>query len=251
MNRFLLLLLSITLVGLNAADAGTAPLKAEGKPVDTDVPVSKLEQEIQTLEARYKAKPPAPGGIVCIGSSTFKHWWYLSRDLAPLPAINCGFGGSQVKDVLNAIPRLVLPFKPRVIAYYCGDNNMGSPSSDPAVPVQGFKDFVTAIRKDLPEVRIVYLSIKPSPHRWSVWPKVQQANAAVKEFCAADKALTFLDIAGPLLGADGKPKTELYDPDQLHLNKDGYALLVTLMRPALEQALVAAGGSVPDAKAAK
>lgn len=238
-----ILLLGLTLLTLNAVESVPPPTR----PVDTDVPASKLELEVQALVKKFAAKPPPPGGIVCIGSSTFKHWWYLSRDLAPLPAINCGFGGSRVEDAIAAIPRLVLPFAPKVIAYYCGDNNMGSTSSDPKVPVQGFKDFVAAVRKDLPGVRIVYLSIKPSPHRWAVWPKVQQANAAVKTYCAADPGLTFLDIATPLLGADGKPRSELYDPDQLHLNKDGYALLVQLMKPVLEAAM--AGEAAPAAKA--
>lgn len=213
----------------------TGPL-ACAEPATTAAP---FEKDIAAREAAYRAKPPPTPGIEFIGSSTFRRWSTLEADMAPLPVFNCAFGGSRVADVLAAVPRLVVPYKPRVLVYYCGDNDMGKTTADWQVPVQGFTDFVAAVRVTQPAVRIIYVAIKPSPKRWAMWPQVQQANAAVKAVCAADPALAFVDLAPVLLGADGQPRAELYVADQLHLAPAGYALATGLIKPAVERAWTA------------
>ena len=86
--------------------------------------------------------------------------------------------------MLRAAPRIVIPNKPKIVVYYCGDNNMtDAEKSDPAVPVKGFTDFVAAVRAELPETRFIYVSIKPSPSRWAVWPKASGVNDQIKALC--------------------------------------------------------------------
>ena len=50
-----------------------------------------------------------------------------------------------------------------------------------------------------------------------------------------DPKLAFLDCATPMLGADGKPRPELFKADGLHLNEEGYKLWSGLLRPLLDQ----------------
>lgn len=197
----------------------------------------RFEKEISAYEAKDKENPPTPGTIEFIGSSTFTRWSTVVADMAPLPVFNHAFGGSAVGDMLRAAPRIVIPHKPKVIVYYCGDNNMTKgENSDPEVPVTGFADFVALVRADLPETRFVYVSIKPSPSRWAAWPKVSEANSKIKALCEADAKLAFVDISPALLGADGKPDESLYVKDRLHTTAEGYAKIAAILKPAVEKA---------------
>lgn len=194
----------------------------------------------------YEALPaPQPGTIAAIGSSSLRMWKGIAEDLAPLPVWNRAFGGSKTAELLPALPRLILPHKPKVIIYYCGDNDIGSPTSDPAVPVENFKRFVADLRKELPKTRIVYLNIKPSGRRAAAWPVAQQANAAVAAWCAGDPLIYPVDTAKPLLGADGKPDPALFLKDDLHLNAEGYRRWTALIKPVVEKAWAAAQQDAP------
>ncbi len=68
---------------------------------------------------------------------------------------------------------------------------------------------------------IVYLPIKPSLARWKLWPKAQETNELVKKYVADRGYITYLDIATPMLGADGKPRPEIFLDDGLHMNERG------------------------------
>lgn len=230
------LLLPILLAGsalLTAAEMTPAPAPA---PAPAAPAGARFEKEIAGFEAKDKESPPTPGTIEFIGSSTFTRWGTVVADMAPLPVYNHAFGGSQVGDMLRAAPRIVIPNKPKVIVYYCGDNNMTNPEkADPEVPVKGFADFVALIHAELPETRIIYVSIKPSPSRWAVWPKSSEANTRIKALCEADPKLTYVDIAPALLGADGKPDESLYIKDRLHTTPEGYAKITAILKPAVER----------------
>lgn len=182
----------------------------------------------------HEAKPaPAPGGIACVGSSSMKNWRSLAADLAPMPVWNRAFGGSSTPDQVRALPRLILPHKPRIVVYYCGDNDLANPTADPQRAVKGFQDFVTALRQELPATHVVYLSIKPSPRRAASWPIATKANAAIAAWCAEDPLLTYVDVATPMLDAEGNARPELFAADRLHMNAEGYRLWTGILRPVL------------------
>src|SRR5512147_1783594 len=57
------------------------------------------ESSIRKFEAQDRLKPPAPGLIVFVGSSSFTFWSTMEGDLSPLPVLNRGFGGAKIGDV--------------------------------------------------------------------------------------------------------------------------------------------------------
>jgi lysophospholipase L1-like esterase len=241
--RLLLVSAALTLVG--AAEPAPTPgaltpeTAAELVAVPPSTPSSafseKLEKAIAAYETKDRTAPPTPGTIEFIGSSTFTRWTSLKSDFAPLPVFNRAFGGSRVEHVLAAVPRIVLPYRPAVIVYYCGDNNLHSANkAEPAPIAKGFSDFVAAVHAAQPTTRIIYMSIKPSPRRWSSWDEAKAANALVKEFCAKDPSLTFVDIGAALLTADGAIDPSLYVEDQLHMTAAGYAKVTAVLKPVVE-----------------
>ena len=203
---------------------------------------NRFAKEWRAYQTWDKANNPATDGIIAIGSSTIRMWSTLTQEMAPLPVLNRGFGGAKVADALEAIPFIVLPYKPRIIVYYVGDNDLQNAEADMNKPIEGFTNFVTEVRKTLPKVHFVYLSIKPSPKRTDAWPKAQQVNALMVKQCAADPAMTFVDVGSTLLDANGVAEPSLYKEDKLHMMPTGYARWTPVLKPVLEKLWAAGAG---------
>lgn len=215
-----------------------APLCAGGKPgakkKKTPWPdPRRFEKAIKKFEKQDEKNPPPAGAILCIGSSSMRGWHRTIRaDLAPLTVIPRGFGGSTMHDVIHFADRVVLPYKPRAIVVYEGDNDAAA-----GVSAEGIRDafaaFVGKVREELPETRFYFLAIKPSISRWKIWPRMKKANALIRRDCEKDKKLTFVDIAAPMLGPDGRPRKDIFKSDNLHMNRKGYEIWRDVLRPIL------------------
>jgi lysophospholipase L1-like esterase len=183
--------------------------------------------------AEEDRKTPAVGGIVFVGSSSIR-LWDLAKYFPNAPAINRGFGGSQMIDSVNHADLLVINHKPRTVILYAGDNDLAA-GKTPQQVSDDFKGFVAKVRSALPETRVAYIGIKPSIQRWAIVAKVRQANALIREYCDTDDRLGFIDVDGPMLGWDGKPRKDLFIQDGLHLSPKGYALWTMLVQPFLDE----------------
>lgn len=194
---------------------------------------SRFLDDIQAFAEADASAKPAPGGVLCTGSSSMRMWHpKLAEDLAPLDVIPRGFGGSTLFDVLHYLDPLVLAYRPRAVVIYEGDNDVNKGVRvDDLVAV--FERLLDRLHQDLPDTRVYVLSIKPCPERWALWPTMAEANARLAERCGRDDRLTYLDVASPLLGEDGLPRPDLYEEDDVHLNRDGYLVWRDVLRPVL------------------
>lgn len=191
-------------------------------------------QDMDAFAARDAAHPPAKGGVLFVGSSSIRFWESLASDFPGTDVINRGFGGSQVRDSTWYADRIVVPYAPRTVVFYAGDNDLEAGRS----PQQVRDDvvaFVQRVRRDLPETRIVYLSIKPSPARAGLMPAVVESNRLIRQAIAPLENVEFVDVYTPMLGADGQPRLELFGPDRLHMTPAGYALWRDLVAPYLQR----------------
>jgi lysophospholipase L1-like esterase len=221
-NRAPLLTIYLTACGLAAA------ARASEVP---DPDPERFDTEIRAFEAWDQQNSSPPGAVLFVGSSSIR-MWQTAESFPKVPAINRGFGGSHVSDVNHFAERIVVKYKPRLIVFYAGDNDIAS-----GKPLQqvfnDFQAFVQLVHKRLPKTRILYLPIKPSRARWPLWPKMQQANAHVATLAASDDQLDYVDTATPMLGDDGEPRRELFLDDGLHLNDNGYAVWNVVLAPYL------------------
>jgi lysophospholipase L1-like esterase len=208
---------------LSAAVYGQPPAAAQA---------DRWAKEMAEFEQQDQQSPPAPGGIVFVGSSSIR-LWDLRKSFPGLPAINRGFGGSQIVDSVNHVDLLVLRHKPRIVVFYAGDNDLAG-GKTPAAVLGDFKTFVSKIHAVLPQTRIAFIGIKPSIQRWKLIETVRAANAGIRAYCQDDERLGFVDVDGPMLGWDEKPRKDLLVEDGLHLTPKGYELWTTLVRPFLE-----------------
>lgn len=192
------------------------------------------EPQIEAYEAADAEAPPAPGAILFTGSSSIRLWETLERDMAPLRVLNRGFGGAHLDHVRHFADRIVTPYAPRAIVLYAGDNDIAAGKSPETVEAD-FRALVERIRSAQPEVPIYFLTIKPSPQRWSFWPAMRQANERIAAIAALDPTIHVIDVSTPLLRGrtGGPPPARLFVADGLHLSETGYALWTEAVRGRL------------------
>jgi lysophospholipase L1-like esterase len=187
------------------------------------------EPAIAAFEEQDAKQQPPPGAIVFTGSSSIRMWKSLEADMAPLPVLNRGFGGSHIAHVNQYTDRIVVPYAPRAVVLYAGDNDLAAGSDKtPASVLQDFQRFVS-----LAGVPVYFLAIKPSLARWDRWPLMRQANARIEAWADETERVVYVDVATPMLGADGEPRPELFIVDGLHMSAEGYALWTTVLKPVL------------------
>ena len=149
------------------------------------------------------------------GASSIRRWESLVADFPGIPVLNRGFGGSEYSDLVRYASRVIIPYKPRLVVCYSGDNDINRGKS-PEVVASDFRTLVEQIHEQLPQTCVAFISIKPSLSRWKLVTAMRAANELVKSFIAKDKRLVYIDVFTPMLGPDGKPRPELLLEDGLH-----------------------------------
>jgi large-conductance mechanosensitive channel len=219
--RCLLLAAAVFLVAIGSTRAQTSK-KQENR----------WEPAIRKFEAQDQEQMPPTGGVLFVGSSSVVGW-DLPKCFPDLPVTGRGFGGSQIADSVHFADRIVLPYRPKVIVLYAGDNDIAAGKS-PRQVLADYQQFVKKVHDALPDTRIVFVAIKPSIRRWHLVDKMREANRLVRAVTEKDERLVYVDVDGPMIGSDGKPRAELFKPDGLHLNAEGYKLWSALVRPHLK-----------------
>jgi lysophospholipase L1-like esterase len=219
-------LLVVFWVGLGAMDAAAAPR--------TNNPALLFEMSIRAFEAVDKTNPPPQGGIEFIGSSTIAKWTNLARDFSAHKVFNRGFGGSRISDSVYYFDRVVLPYKPKMIVFFAGSNDLHG-GKKPDTVADDFKAFVAEVEKSLPNTKVAFISINASPSRWKEVDQVKETNRKIADFITRDDKLVYIDTFHAMLDSDDKPRPELYRADQLHPNAGGYAIWIPIIAPYLNQ----------------
>jgi len=226
--------LSVTLFALSVPACSPQPQPPPPRPAPaaaTPDTTSQWEADIRAFEEADRREPVAPGGVLFVGSSSIRLWQTLAQDFPGVRALNRGFGGSQLADVRHYADRIVLPYRPRVVVLYAGDNDLAE-GRTPADVFADYRAIADTLRRVLPETRVVWIAIKPSLARWAIVEKIREANALVRAYAERDPArLAYADVFTPMLGPDGRPRSELFVDDGLHMSARGYALWTEVVRP--------------------
>lgn len=217
---------SAVLAGLALLLLCTVPVAAQ------DTGPAQWKAEIDAMTASDANQPPPQHAVLFVGSSSIRLWTTLAQDFPGVPTINRGFGGSAIVDSTFYADRIVLPCHPRLIVMYAGDNDIQE-GRTPQQVADDFKAFVARVRRDLPDVAVAYIAIKPSVAREALWPRMRDANDRIRRWAATQRDVRFVDIATPMLDAHGKPRPELLREDGLHMNRAGYAIWIEALRPVL------------------
>ncbi|MCX6852157.1 MAG: GDSL-type esterase/lipase family protein [Verrucomicrobia bacterium] len=191
------------------------------------------QKDILAFAKKDAEKAPPENPIVFTGSSSIVKWKSLAEDFPGLPVMNRGFGGSEVFDSFNYAHLTVIKYKPRQVVMYAGGNDINA-GKTPQRVFADFKAFVAKVHAALPECRICYISNAPNPKRWSMIDQMIETSRLVEEYTKTDKRLQFINVYPHMLGADGKPKPDIFVEDQLHMNPKGYVIWKAVVGPYLK-----------------
>lgn len=196
------------------------------------------EPAIQKLEELDKIENHPDDAILFIGSSSIRLWENIANDMAPYPVIRRGYGGAKFSDLIFYTERLVSPHDFRALVVFVANDISNTPEDkSPQEIVKLFKEVVKIVREKNPKKPIFLIEITPTNSRWEVWNETQQANELLKKYCESKYNLHFIETAEGFLGADGKPRAELFRKDQLHLKQVGYDIWAEQIKGRLKQVL--------------
>ena len=214
MNRFCLLLLGLVSIYTVSAQP--------------------FADEIAAFKKNDSVSFPPKHAILFVGSSSFRKWTDVQTYFPGYTIINRGFGGSSFPDVIRYTDDIIFPYQPKQVVIYCGDNDLAASDTVTAsMVIARFKTLFNMIRSRMPHVAIAYVSIKPSPSRWKLANKMEEANKGIKDFLKAIKGTRFIDVYHKMLEDDGLPMKDIFLEDNLHMNAKGYAIWQKAIQPYL------------------
>ena len=223
----LVLLAVFSLAACTSAGAVRDASPAIAAELPADAP---FRDEILRFAQLDRETPPPACPVLFVGSSSIRLWSTLKEDMAPLPVLNRGFGGSTIAQSNMYFDRIVVPYRPRAIVLYAGENDLDNGQSPDAVAAE-FRRFLELKRAKLGKTPVFYISAKPSKQRFSQFVRQSELNSAIRQLAASSTDLAFIDVVTPML-RDGQPQ-DLYVEDGLHMNAAGYAIWRGLVRDAL------------------
>lgn len=194
-----------------------------------------LEKELGAEVTRFvesdRVAPPPPCQVLFVGSSSIVKWKdTLAADMAPLPVINRGFGGSHIEYVNLWFDQIVASYRPRAIVFYAGENDIDAGKPVDRV-VADFDEFMKRKAQALGKTPVYFISVKPSKLRFAEFPLQSQVNDAIRARAGKRSDLHYIDVV-PLMLEHGKPK-DIFVSDGLHMNAAGYQIWTRVVRAAL------------------
>ncbi|MEJ7913795.1 MAG: GDSL-type esterase/lipase family protein [Chitinophagaceae bacterium] len=177
---------------------------------------------------------PEEQSILLVGSSSFTNWKDVADYFPGYKIINRGFGGSSLPDVIRYAYDVILPYNPKQVLIYCGENDLASSDTVKAAHVVArFKTLYGMIRQNLPQTVIHFVSLKPSPSRRHLMAEMKKVNSAIKGFLAGEKKAGFIDVYSAMLDKTGNAMEDIFLADKLHMKPNGYVIWQRVIRPYL------------------
>jgi lysophospholipase L1-like esterase len=160
--------------------------------------------------------------ILFTGSSSIRMWKDLKAYFPDHNVLNRGFGGSQMTDLLYFVDKLIVPYKPKMIFIYEGDNDLASKKTPDEI-IATADSILNLIRSKVSKkVKVAFIAAKPSIARWEIKDRYIEFNSKLKAWTATKKNVLFVDVWTPMLDTNGEVQKDLFIGDGLHMNKKGY-----------------------------
>jgi len=191
-------------------------------------------EDIQKFRESDRLNPPLKHSILFVGSSSFTIWQDVQDYFPGYMIINRGFGGSTIVDQIHYINDVVFPYDPKQIVMYCGENDLAYSDTVTAEMVaERFRKWYYLVREKFPDIKITYVSMKPSPSRWDLAEKFREGNSLIREFLLNNENTSYVNVWNDMLNNEMRPKPSIFQADSLHMNKKGYDIWQKAIKPEL------------------
>lgn len=196
--------------------------------------IHRYEKEIFAYEAQDDTLPYPKDAILFVGSSSIRIWKTLSQDMHPIPVINRGFGGATLVELSHYSERVIYKYNPKAIVVYCGENDLACNFSRVEDVLNEFRILNEKRRTFLPQTKVFFISIKPSPSRAYYTEKFKIANSQVLQYVNENpNELFYIDITPAMMNKYGQVDETIFKRDRLHMNSYGYERWTKIIKPEI------------------
>jgi lysophospholipase L1-like esterase len=196
--------------------------------------ITRYSDQIEALEAKAAADSISDIDVMFFGSSSIRLWKGLEEMMSPLRVVNRGYGGATVRDIHYNYPTIMAHYKPKAFVVFC-DNDIAGNANDLTTGevLDHYRLLFQRLNQDYPGTPVFFLSWKYSELRAGLRDKQRIVNHLIKEYAGKSEQVTFVDVNSLLLDKDGNVNSALFEKDNLHINRDGYLLWTSVLKPQL------------------
>ena len=190
--------------------------------------------------AKYEAKALEEESyhVMLAGSSSIEFWESSKEDLEPIVSYNHGIGGTTIEEWDNKLnQRLVFPYKPKMVVYYVGINNVINSKQDAGTIWNNLQNFFNHTHEALPNTKVQYIMMNLIPGYKGYFDTINTVNAQVVEYQKNNPWLTLINPGTALLKENGEPNAAYFRTDGLHLSYYGYVVWGDIIKQSIIQGL--------------
>ena len=144
---------------------------------------------------------------------------------------NRGIGGDTTFDLQARLQVSVYDLKPKVAVMLIGANNFNT-------MFENYEDILKGLQKNLPDTRIVLLSLTSMSQQWGKNNALAAYNNVKIKKLAEVYGFSFVDLYSPLMDLKTGEIYPQYTTDGGHLTDEGYKVLTAQITPVLQALLV-------------
>ena len=196
--------------------------------------IKRYEDYNMTLVEKSDADTEKDIDVLFFGSSSIRLWKDLDEMMYPLKVVNRGYGGASIRDIHYNYDRVLADYNPKAFVIFC-DNDICGNENDLTVGevYDHYRLLFQRLDQDYPGTPVFFLSWKYSELRAGLRDKQRIVNHLLEEYARISDQVTFVDVNSLLLGKDGDVNPALFEKDNLHINRDGYLLWTSVLKPQL------------------
>ena len=196
-------------------------------------------KDYEAKAAKYEAKALEEESyhVMLAGSSSIEFWDTSKQDLDPVVSYNHGIGGTTIEMWTNKLnQRLVYPYKPKMVVYYVGINNVINSKESTSAINNKLQTFFNSTHAALPDTQVQYILLNQLPSYSSYKDAINNINNFVRNYQSQNNNASWLTLINPgeaLMKPTGVPDAAYFRTDGLHLSYYGYVIWGGIIRDSI------------------
>ena len=177
--------------------------------------------------------------VMLAGSSSIEFWTTSKEDMDPIVSYNHGIGGTTIEEWDECLnQRLVLPYKPKMVAYYVGINNVINSKETADVIYNKLEKFMNDTHEALPDTKVQYIMMNLIPGYPAYYDVINSVNERITTYQKSHSSwLTLINPGTALLKKNGIPNAAYFRTDGLHLSLYGYVVWGGIVKKSIVEGL--------------
>jgi lysophospholipase L1-like esterase len=193
--------------------------------------INRFQYEINKFAIDDSIKNIDTVNILFTGSSSIRKWQNIPSYFAGKEILNRGFGGSTFPELIYFADEVIFRYNPKIILIYEGDNDQYILKPYQILECACFLE--KKIHSQLPEAKILFLSVKPSPARADKIRDMYLTNTLLKNYSDTTPNTLYINVWDKMFDENGNIISNIFKRDSLHLNEAGYKIWAKEIAPFL------------------